>query len=282
MAAEDSIAAVREQGGLVGIPHPFDRLRGSLSKTARLDALAPLVDWVETHNARLVGSGNEQAGAFALEHGLPGVASSDAHSLLEVAVAYTAVEGDPSTAAGLLAALSDVEIVPGRASYLDPPVDPGGQGHPAPARQRPDPSGGAGMTDGQDHRPMDDGTRPDVPSPSMEATPAIDPRAGVRRPPPSATARPADDDRRRAGERDPDAAQMSLARRLRQPRTIISIAIPLFIIAAFVAINGEQLITFPQLILGANPVLILAAFAIFYAGFPMRGCAGRSSCVARA
>ncbi len=118
LSAVDSIAAIREQGGLVGIPHPFDRFRGSLSKTARLDALAPLVDWVETHNARLVGSGNEQAGAFSLEHGLPGVASSDAHSLLEVAVAYTAVEGDPSTAAGLLAALSDVEIVPGRASYL--------------------------------------------------------------------------------------------------------------------------------------------------------------------
>ena len=69
---------------LVGIPHPFDRFRGSLSKSARLDALAPLVDWVEVHNARLVGDGNEQAAAFAREHGLPGVAVSDAHSVLEV------------------------------------------------------------------------------------------------------------------------------------------------------------------------------------------------------
>jgi predicted metal-dependent phosphoesterase TrpH len=118
LSAVETVAAIRGQGGLVGIPHPFDRFRGSLSKTAQLDALAPLVDWVETHNARLVGSGNDQAGAFSVEHGLPGVASSDAHSLLEVAVAYTAVGGDPSTPEGLLAALTDAEIVPGRASYL--------------------------------------------------------------------------------------------------------------------------------------------------------------------
>ena len=67
-------------------------------------AIAPLVDWVEVHNARLLGKGNEQAAAFAHEHGLPGVAVSDAHSILEVGVAYTALDGDPSTPAGLLAA----------------------------------------------------------------------------------------------------------------------------------------------------------------------------------
>jgi hypothetical protein len=33
-------------------------------------------------------------------------------------VAYTILDGDPSTAAGLLAALQDVELVPGRASYI--------------------------------------------------------------------------------------------------------------------------------------------------------------------
>jgi predicted metal-dependent phosphoesterase TrpH len=118
MSAPETIAAAREQGALVGIPHPFDRFRGSLAKSARLDALAPLVDWVETHNARLVGRGNEQAAGFALEHGRPGVAVSDAHSILEVGVAYTVIDGDPSTPAGLLAALASAEIVPGRATYF--------------------------------------------------------------------------------------------------------------------------------------------------------------------
>ena len=117
MSAIETVAAVREQGGLAGIPHPFDRMRGSLLTDARMSALAPLVDWIEVHNARLVGGGNERAAAFAREHGLAGVAVSDAHSVLEVGVAYTALDGDPSTPAGLLGALAGAEIVPGRASY---------------------------------------------------------------------------------------------------------------------------------------------------------------------
>jgi predicted metal-dependent phosphoesterase TrpH len=117
MSAAETVAAVREQGGLVGIPHPFDRLRGSVRTDARMSALAVLVDWIEVHNARLVGGGNERAAEFAREHGIAGVAVSDAHSVMEVGVAYTALDGDPSTPAGLLAALSGAELVPGRATY---------------------------------------------------------------------------------------------------------------------------------------------------------------------
>jgi predicted metal-dependent phosphoesterase TrpH len=117
MSAAETVAAVREQGGLVGIPHPFDRMRGSIGTEARVSALAPLVDWIEVHNARLVGGGNERAALFARELGLAGVAASDAHSVMEVGVAYTALDGDPSTPAGLLAALPSAEIVPGRATY---------------------------------------------------------------------------------------------------------------------------------------------------------------------
>ena len=93
-------------------------MRGSLLRDAAMAGLAPLVDWVETHNARLVGHGNEDAATFAREHDLPGIAVSDAHSIMEVGVAYTALDGDPSTADGLLAALASAELVPGRASYL--------------------------------------------------------------------------------------------------------------------------------------------------------------------
>jgi predicted metal-dependent phosphoesterase TrpH len=118
LPAADAIAAVRDQGGLVGIPHPFDRFRGSLLKDQRMASLAPLVDWVEVHNARLVGSGNERAVEFAREHARPGVAVSDAHTVTEVGVAYTVLDGDPSTPAGLLAALLTGELVTGRASYV--------------------------------------------------------------------------------------------------------------------------------------------------------------------
>ena len=118
--AIETIAATREQGGLVGVPHPFDRHRSSLLREARLASFVGLIDWVETWNARVVGrSGNEQAAVFALEHGLPGVAVSDAHSTLEVGVAYnSAPDADPATPQGLLAALARFELVPGRASYF--------------------------------------------------------------------------------------------------------------------------------------------------------------------
>jgi predicted metal-dependent phosphoesterase TrpH len=119
MSITDTIAAIRAQGGLIGVPHPFDRLRGSM--LARTDGTTPafvgLVDWIEVHNARLVGKGNERAAEFAVAHGLPGVAASDAHTVLEVGVAYSTMDGDPSTAAGLVAALPTAGIVPGRASY---------------------------------------------------------------------------------------------------------------------------------------------------------------------
>ena len=117
-SARETIAAVREQGGLVGIPHPFDRLRGSLMRDARMAWLAEHADWVEVHNARLMGRGNELAAEFARANDLPGVAVSDAHSVLEVGIAYSVLSGDPSSPDGLRAALDAAELVPGRASVV--------------------------------------------------------------------------------------------------------------------------------------------------------------------
>jgi predicted metal-dependent phosphoesterase TrpH len=123
--AVEAIEDVRAQGGLVGIPHPFDRFRSSLLGTGEVDELAPLVDWVETHNARImVGNGNQRAAEWALEHELPGVAVSDAHSVLEIGVAYVALDGDPSTAAGLRDALATAELVTGRATVFVRAVTP--------------------------------------------------------------------------------------------------------------------------------------------------------------
>ncbi len=118
LSADEAIAGVRAQGGLVGIPHPFDRFRGSMLKDARMERIVEQVDWVEAHNARVAfGDGNRQAAEFAHEHRRPGIAVSDAHSAFEVGVAYTAFDGNPSTPAGLLAALPSAELIGGRASF---------------------------------------------------------------------------------------------------------------------------------------------------------------------
>ena len=115
----DAIAAVRAQGGLVGIPHPFDRFRGSLLEDDVMASVAPLVDWVEVHNARImVGNGNERAAKFAAANRMRGVAVSDAHAAMEIGVAYVVLDGDPSSPAGLLAALPGMELVSGRATFF--------------------------------------------------------------------------------------------------------------------------------------------------------------------
>jgi predicted metal-dependent phosphoesterase TrpH len=119
LSAVETISAIREQGGLVGVPHPFDRTRGYGRKSgARLEEIAGLVDWIEAYNARVVGgSANERAALFALERGLPALAGSDSHTVIEVGVAYNVVQGDPGTPSGLLAALQRVEMHPGRATF---------------------------------------------------------------------------------------------------------------------------------------------------------------------
>lgn len=120
LAPADAIAAVRAQGGLVGIAHPFDRFRGSVGSRDEdaFEALAADVDWIETWNARLLfGDGNARAAALADRLGVPGVAVSDAHTTVEVGIASTILHGDPSTPAGLKAALAGPrELVTGRSS----------------------------------------------------------------------------------------------------------------------------------------------------------------------
>ena len=119
LPAADAIAAVREQGGLVGAAHPFDRFRGSVGRgDSPKDELAASLDWIEAWNARLiVGDGNQRAAELAARHGVAGVAVSDAHTTMEVGVAATILTGDPGTPEGLRAALAGpIELVTGRAS----------------------------------------------------------------------------------------------------------------------------------------------------------------------
>jgi predicted metal-dependent phosphoesterase TrpH len=122
MSIGETAAAVHEQGGLVGLPHPFDRLRlsGGRGRTeAELEALARTADYVEGWNARvLIGDANHRAADFARAHELPMVAVSDAHTLLEIGVAYLFADAPLDTARQLLAALAQVQLVTGRGSRL--------------------------------------------------------------------------------------------------------------------------------------------------------------------
>jgi predicted metal-dependent phosphoesterase TrpH len=84
LPASETIARIKHQGGIVGVPHPFDSLRSALREDVML-ALIDQIDFIEALNARMVFSAqNDKARKFAIERGLPVSAGSDAHCSWEV------------------------------------------------------------------------------------------------------------------------------------------------------------------------------------------------------
>jgi predicted metal-dependent phosphoesterase TrpH len=77
----DTIAAIREQGGLVYLPHPFDRMH-AIPDPATLHRHLAEIDVFEVFNARLLrDSFNDEALRFARKYRLLQGAGSDAHVL---------------------------------------------------------------------------------------------------------------------------------------------------------------------------------------------------------
>jgi hypothetical protein len=107
--ARDTCRLIREDGGIVYLPHPFARGKGGSGRHA--EALAPLVDVVEVFNARLhPGRLNEPAEALARSHGKLRGAGSDAHTLGEVGGAWVEVPYHESSPEALLAALASGQV----------------------------------------------------------------------------------------------------------------------------------------------------------------------------
>jgi predicted metal-dependent phosphoesterase TrpH len=87
LSAARTVELIREQGGLVGVPHPFDRFYRSCLKRETLMALLPQVQFIEGFNARSIFQ-RGKAQDFARGHGLVMTAGSDAHTPAEVGRAY--------------------------------------------------------------------------------------------------------------------------------------------------------------------------------------------------
>lgn len=81
MSFGDTIAAIREQGGIVYLPHPFDRLH-AIPDPATLHRYVHEIDVLEVYNARLLReSFNDEALRFGRKYRLLQGAGSDAHVL---------------------------------------------------------------------------------------------------------------------------------------------------------------------------------------------------------
>jgi predicted metal-dependent phosphoesterase TrpH/glycosyltransferase involved in cell wall biosynthesis len=79
MSFADTVAAIKAQGGLVYLPHPFDRLH-SIPDADTLRRHLADIDVFEVYNARLLFEGyNDEALRFARKYNLTMGAGSDAH-----------------------------------------------------------------------------------------------------------------------------------------------------------------------------------------------------------
>ncbi|MEE9595121.1 MAG: PHP domain-containing protein [Candidatus Hydrothermarchaeales archaeon] len=79
----DVVEAIKGQGGIVGLSHPFDSFRFySLTPS---DEIVKALDFVEVFNSRCIRSSfNEKALEYAKKHKLGMTAGSDAHTLGEI------------------------------------------------------------------------------------------------------------------------------------------------------------------------------------------------------
>jgi predicted metal-dependent phosphoesterase TrpH len=81
LSFEQTVRAIKAQGGLVYLPHPFDRMH-SIPDPATLQRHVPDIDVFEVYNARLLFEAyNEEALRFARKYNLTMGAGSDAHVL---------------------------------------------------------------------------------------------------------------------------------------------------------------------------------------------------------
>jgi len=89
LSVEETVSRIRTQGALVGLPHPFDPLRGLRLDNRRLEELVKQLDIIEVFNARShFPSPSTKAQAFAKKYDIPGTAGSDAHTPNEIGNTY--------------------------------------------------------------------------------------------------------------------------------------------------------------------------------------------------
>jgi glycosyltransferase involved in cell wall biosynthesis len=117
MSLVETVTEIRRQGGVVYVPHPFDRMH-SVPDYEHLLAIVDEIDAIEVYNPRVaIGSFNEEAARFAAKYRIPAGAGSDAHvaqGLGSVRVRMRDFDGPEE----FLASLQEAEIHTKRSSLL--------------------------------------------------------------------------------------------------------------------------------------------------------------------
>jgi len=117
MSFAETVAAIKEQDGIVYLPHPFDRLH-TVPSYGVLKQHVRDIDVVEVFNSRLAFPAfNERAELFAQRYRIPAAAGSDAHVLPGLGTAMTAMAQFDGRH-DFLDALADSRIIRRPKSYL--------------------------------------------------------------------------------------------------------------------------------------------------------------------
>ena len=112
LTALETVLSIKDQGGLVSIPHPFDYFRRSVISKRALGEILPLVDIVESFNARnTFQKSNIRAAELAVNNNILTTAVSDAHTLVEIGRTYVCVNEFDGSPQGLKDSLSNGRLV---------------------------------------------------------------------------------------------------------------------------------------------------------------------------
>ncbi|MCE5198499.1 MAG: PHP-associated domain-containing protein [Armatimonadota bacterium] len=116
MDLRETCLQIKRQGGLVYVPHPFDRFKVHRVRRPYLMGILDLVDIIEVFNAKIsLPIYNAQAEKFAKEHGKVGAVGSDSHYVKSIGSAINVMEPFDSPV-DFLDKLSRAEFKTGAAS----------------------------------------------------------------------------------------------------------------------------------------------------------------------
>ncbi len=107
LSLDETIRRLRDQGAVISISHPLDRLRDSALGERHTLEIIGQVDALEVFNARcFLAADNARAARLAAAHGRAITAGSDAHTLVEVGRGYLTLPPFENTAAAFLSSLA--------------------------------------------------------------------------------------------------------------------------------------------------------------------------------
>lgn len=118
LTPDETIRRLRDQGAVISVSHPFDRLRKGAWQEPDLLRIIDKVDAIEVFNARCIfPEDNRKAVAFARQHQLVGTIGSDAHSRVEYGRALARMQPFEG-AADFLASLRAADFIERYSSVL--------------------------------------------------------------------------------------------------------------------------------------------------------------------